>query len=147
MHSGYPPFIYLRDKNVNIPWPQATAHPTCRPSRTALELNMGLRDNIKKAVGTVAAGLRLVLVVCQLLCFHNTLFLFEVGDLLVLPCCAASTPTPFSLSKLVTFWCFLAVLARLGSFALAPGVARAMDGVGVQPRLVLPSQEAYMNRY
>ena len=35
------------------------------------------------------------------------------------------------------------------SFALAPGAARAMDsegGVAVQPRLVLPSQEAFMQR-
>jgi len=70
--------------------PQATAQASCRASRTPLDLNMGLRDNMKKAVGTVAAGI---------------------------------------------------------SFALAPSAARAMDsGVITQPRLVLPSQEAFMQR-
>jgi hypothetical protein len=71
---------------------QVTAQANCRVSRTPLALNMGMRDTLKKAVGTVAAGI---------------------------------------------------------SFALAPGAARAMDsegGVAVQPRLVLPSQEAFMQR-
>jgi len=65
---------------------------TCRSLPTALDLNMGLRDKIKKTVGTLAAGISIALA--------------------------------------------------------APGVSKAMDegGVAVQPRLVLPSQEAFMYR-
>lgn len=67
---------------------QAIAQASCRTSHTALDVKMGLRDNLKKVGATVAAGL---------------------------------------------------------SFAMMPGAARAMDTV-VQPRLMLPSQEAYQNR-
>ena len=41
-----------------VPVWQVTAQATCRVSRTPLALNMGMRDTLKKAVGTVAAGIR-----------------------------------------------------------------------------------------
>ena len=84
---------------------------------------MGLRDNMKKAVGTVAAGIRSAL--------HAPRGVLQARSAIRVTATDAS----------------LRAVPIPASFALAPSAARAMDsGVITQPRLVLPSQEAFMQR-
>ena len=78
---------------------------------------MGLRDNMKKAVGTVAAGIRSAL--------HAPRGVLQARSAIRVTATDAS----------------LRAVPIPASFALAPSAARAMDsGVITQPRLVLPSQ-------
>jgi hypothetical protein len=100
---------------------------------------MGMRDTLKKAVGTVAAGIRSALP-APLRSLHAR----GAGQRRFL---RRPKPNPKPRPPL-THPCVASTFA-VHSFALAPGAARAMDsegGVAVQPRLVLPSQEAFMQR-
>lgn len=101
---------------------------------------MGMRDTLKKAVGTLAAGIRSA-TPSPLRSPHGR----GAGHTYSADVSAALDPKP----RLLLTHLRVASTLAVHSFALAPGAARAMDsegGVAVQPRLVLPSQEAFIQR-